>query len=268
MLFKAISQRPIGEVLHIDYLLVYAMGSLASFVTVFIIVYKLHRQGMSASAISAMGGSFSNTLMVGFPVVTGFLGSAALVPFALTLLVENFVMMPLTLVLADIGKHKGQGISGVVTKVIPTLLKNPIIIAISIAVIFSLLEIRLPTVADTAIDLLSKTVSGAGLFVIGGMLVGFNYAGKLKDLSSIVVGKLLLHPLVVFLLFMLFPSMDPLLMTAGVILASSPMFGVYAVLGQRYDMGAFCAAALVPATVLSFVSITSVIWLLTRFGFS
>ena len=39
------------------------------------------------------------------------------------------------------------------------------------------------------------------------------------------------------------------------------MLGIYAVIGQRYEPGPICAAVLVPTKVVSFVTITTVIWI-------
>lgn len=265
LLFKAISERSIREMVHVDYLLAYGLGSLVAFAAVFAVARGVRSQNLTSSSIFALGGSFSNTLMVGYPITSALLGSAALVPFALALLVENFLMMPLSLALADIGRNRRKGLARALLGVVPIWLKNPLMMAIFTGVLFSLLDLKLPEVARTAVDLLSKTVAGVGLFVIGGLLVGFKYQGKVWDVSLVMTGKLLLHPLAVFAAFLLFPGLDPVLRTAGVILAAVPMLGIYAAIGQRYELGAICAAALVPTTVVSFVTLTTVIWLLTHF---
>lgn len=262
LLFKSISSRKISEVIQLDFMFAYGVGSLAAFLIVFLLSKRLLNQGVTGAAIYGMGGSFSNTLMIGYPVVTGLLGSAALVPFALALLIENFFMMPLTLALADIGQNKGKGFFSTLTGLFVTVFKNPLILAILIGVLFSIFNIHTPGVANTVIDLLSRIVVGLGLFVIGGMLVGFKYSGKLKDVSLIMFGKLLLHPLMVFLMLLLMPEMNTDYRIAGVMLASIPMFGIYTVIGERYGMGGICAAASVPTTVFSFVSITAIAWLL------
>jgi len=264
LLFKAISERSISEIVHIDFLLAYGLGSLIAFAFVFTLARRMRSQNVTTSAIFGLGGSFSNTLMVGYPVTSALLGSAALVPFALALLVENFLMMPLSLALADMGRNQEKGLASALLAVVLTWLKNPIMMSIFAGVLFSLLDLETPAVAGKVIDLLSKTVTGVGLFVIGGMLVGFKYPGKIRDVSLVMAGKLIIHPLAVAAVFLMFPGMDPLLRTAGIILAAVPMLGIYAVIGQRYELGAICAAVLVPTTVVSFATITTVIWLLTH----
>jgi malonate transporter and related proteins len=72
-----------------------------------------------------------------------------------------------------------------------------------------------------------------------------------------MLGKLLLHPLLVFLMFLLMPEIDTQYKTAGVL-----MFGIYTVIGEHYAMGGICTAVSVPTTVTSFVSITTIAWLI------
>jgi malonate transporter and related proteins len=80
-------------------------------------------------------------------------------------------MMPLSLALEVIGQHKGKGFFKVLPGLFSTLFKNPLILAILIGVMFSILNIHIPGVANTVIDLLSSIV--VGLFVIGGMQACF-----------------------------------------------------------------------------------------------
>lgn len=101
------------------------------------------------------------------------------------------------------------------------------------------------------------------LFVIGGSLVGLQTKGMRRDVSVIALGKLLLHPLAVGLMMWLAPPADPALRVAAVIFASVPMLSIYPVLAQKYGFEGFCAAALLLATVLSFVTINGVLWLLS-----
>jgi len=79
----------------------------------------------------------------------------------------------------------------------------------------------------------------------------------------VALAKLLLHPLAVFAMLWLLPPIDPPLRMAAVIYASMPMLSIYPILAQRYHYEGFCAAALLVATLLSFVTVSIVLWLMT-----
>ena len=95
--------------------------------------------------------------------------------------------------------------------------------------------------------------------MIGGSLVGLQLAGIRGDIALITCGKLLLHPLCVLAFVLLFPPEQPLLRAAAILFAAMPMLSIYPVLAQRHGHERLCAAALLAATVSSFVSISLLI---------
>ena len=110
--------------------------------------------------------------------------------------------------------------------------------------------------------MLAMSSAAVSLFVIGGSLVGLHIKGLVRDVSAIALGKLLLHPLAVGLMVWLVPPDDATLRAAAVVFASVPMLSIYPILAQKYGFEGFCAAALLLATVLSFVTISLILWLL------
>ncbi|MFD1693528.1 AEC family transporter [Azotobacter chroococcum] len=108
-------------------------------------------------------------------------------------------------------------------------------------------------------EMLASASAPVALFVIGGSLYGLKLNGLFAELRMIAIGKLILHPLAVFLLFALLPDVDPVLMVAGVMFASSPMLSIYPIFGQRFGVEGRCAAALLFTTLMSFFSISLLI---------
>jgi predicted permease len=86
--------------------------------------------------------------------------------------------------------------------------------------------------------------------------------GTLGDIARIVTGKLTLHPLAVFLVLLLAPTLDPAMKKAMLIYASAPMLSVLALLGQPYGQEQTGAAALMVATLLSFLTISGLLLLI------
>lgn len=260
-MFKALNSRSFQDILHYDYLLIFGIGSLISFAVMFTVA-KVRGKPLTECALFGLGGSVSNSLMIGFPIIMQLFGDAALVPFALTLIVENLFILPLALALADTGQQQSGSFFSALMKSLPQLLKNPIIASIGIGLISTAMNIHPPAFINKVIDMLSVTVGGLALFAIGGMLVGLKPKGMMTDLSAIVFGKMIIHPLAVFSMMLVMPPMQPLFQNVAIILASMPMFSIFAVIGMRYNYGGLCSAVLLPATVLAFFTINSVIWLL------
>lgn len=261
-LFKALSSRSFQDILHYDYLLVYGLGSLLSFATLFIMA-RLRNKTITECALFGLGASLSNSLMVGFPIVTQLFGDEALVPFTLTLIVENLFILPLALALADTGQQKNSHFLTAFAKSLPQLIKNPIILSIALGITSTIFGVQPPELVSKVVDVLALTVAGVSLFAIGGMLVGLKTKGMVTDLSSIVMGKLIIHPLFIFALLIFFPTMPLLFQHVAILLACMPMFSIFAVIGMRYQYGPFCSAVLLPTTLVSFITINLMLWFIS-----
>jgi hypothetical protein len=261
LVFKALAERSLSEVLNGPYLAAYAMASLSLFGIGLLLARRWRGLDLSSSAILAMGMAVPNSGFVGYPIAVMVIGPTAALAMALGMLVENLLMIPLALAIAEAGRQDGQGWT-VVRETALRLLRNPLIIAIVLGLGMSLLELRLPVVPARVIEMLAAASAPVALFVIGATLNGMKAGGMAADLAQTSIGKLILHPLLMFAALSLVPGIDPLLMVAGVLFASAPMLSVFPILGQRFGLEERCAAALVGCTVLAFFSISVLLALL------
>jgi predicted permease len=140
------------------------------------------------------------------------------------------------------------------------------ILGVVLGFVFSLLQWRLPEPVSRSVGLLAASCSAVALFVIGGSLAGQAVRGIWRDVSLIMVGKLLLHPLVVLLLVMVLPPMPRDMQVAVVVLSAVPQMGIYPILAQRYGHDGLAASAQLATTVVSFVSLSLLLWLLRPSG--
>ncbi|WPP46992.1 AEC family transporter [Pseudomonas sp. AN-1] len=267
LVLRALSERSLGEVLDGPYLLAYALASLAVFAGGLAVARWLRGQDLSASAILAMGMSVSNSGFIGYPIVVMVLGPTAALALALGMLVENLLMIPLALALAEIGQQSGVRGRALARETALRLLRNPMIGAIALGLLLSLLELRLPPLLFRVVDMLAGASAPVALFVIGGTLYGLRPRGMWADVGQTALGKLVLHPLALLVAFVLVPDIDPQLKVAGLLFASAPMMSIYPILGLRFGLEERCAAALVAATVLAFVTISTLIGVLGQAGY-
>jgi malonate transporter len=263
LVFTALSQRPVRDILNGRYLLDYALGSLVVMFIAFAWGWWRQGKSFSLSALCGLGMSSSNSGYVGYPIAVQVLGPGpAAVALAMCMLVENLLMIPLTLVMADSGAAGGGTWRRSLMLSLAQLPRNPVILAIVAGFGVALLEIPVSATLSRTINMLAMSSTAVALFVIGGSLVGLTTKGMKRDVSAIALGKLVLHPLVVGLLAWLLPPGEPALRAAAVVYASVPMLSIYPIMAQKYHVEGFAAAALLLTTVLSFVTISANLWLL------
>ncbi|WP_418320982.1 AEC family transporter [Piscinibacter sakaiensis] len=261
LLFRAVTRQPLDQVLHGDFLFVYAAGSLLTVALVLAVALRLRRASLSLAAVQALGAAGSNSVFIGYPLALQLIGPSAGIALALTTLVENMLIIPLLLALAASGS--GERRAGPVLRATALgLLRNPMILAIVAGALVSAFGIGLHPVLDRTVAMAAAAAPPTALFVIGGTLVGLQLTGMRADIALVAGGKLLIHPLCIALFVWLLPPADPLLRAAAVLFAAMPMLSIYPVLAQRFGHERFSAAALLAATVASFVTISLAIALI------
>lgn len=263
VIFKALSHRPFVEILNPSFLLAFGIGSLGTALITFGIARFLLKRPMTYAAIMAMGASSANSGFVGYPIAALVVGPPAVVALALCMLIENFLVIPLLLAIAEAGNDPDRKPGAAIAAALKALLVNPLIIAIAFGATFSIFELKLPGILATSVDMLAAASAPVALIVIGGALANLPRARNLDGLALVVAGKLLLHPIAVagalFAVATFMPAVSTDLRRALLIIAAAPMMTIYPLIGARFGQGAQAAASLLAATVLSFVTLTLVI---------
>jgi malonate transporter len=270
LLFNALSQRRIGEILNGHYLLAYALGSLVVALGGLFWARKVKGHSLSYSSMMAMamGMSCPNSGFVGYPIMLLTLGPVAGVALALNMVVENLLMIPFLLAVANAeGGPAGQW-KQVIAQTLKNLLKNPMIWGIAGGFVFSLLDLKLSAPLARTVNLFAQASMVLSLFVIGGSLVGLKAEGLKGTVTQITLGKLFLHPLAMLgVLCFVVPVADPALRSAALLSGALPMLGIFTILNQRHGHGTISAAALLLTTIVSFFSLSALLLVLQHHPF-
>ena len=263
LLFNALSQRSVGEVLNLRYLAAYALGSLLMVALGVLWARRVQGHGLNFSAIMTMGCACPNSGFVGYPIMVLTFGPVAGVALALNMIVENLLIIPLLMALAD--SDAGESVHWLeqLQQALLGLLRNPMIWGIVGGFLFSLSGLQMPAPLARTVSLFAQASGALSLFVIGGSLVGLKARGMTGTVSQIAMGKLIVHPLCMLLVLMwLVPIEDPALRAMALLTGALPMMGIYTILAQRHGHESTSAAALLVTTVASFFTLSGLLWLL------
>lgn len=262
LFFRSMSERSLADVVGGHLMLVYVLGSLLAAGLGLAASCLLRGRSLQTGAVQALGMATSNSAFIGYPIALQLFGPPAASALAVFALVESMVMMPLTLTLAEASGGQGGHWTRVLGEALRRLSRNPFVLAIAGGAAWSATGIPLPHPVGKMLDMLAAASAPVALFCIGGTLAGLNMRGMLGDISFIVTGKLLLHPLCMYLVLLALPAADHQVGTAAILNAAMPMFSVYPLLSQKFGQEGVSAAALVGATTLSFFTISALLWVL------
>ncbi|QRV22849.1 AEC family transporter [Marinomonas foliarum] len=257
LIFMKLSSMELKEVLHFDYLAVYAASGLATFFIIVFLSWRLLKSSLVDAGVRGVGATMSNSAFIGFPILLQFFDDSLTQAFVMSLMIENIIFLPICLIFIETvlgkGESNGKGLFIVVLKRIST---NPLLIALAAGLVFSIFELSLPNFVGKGFDLLAASASAAALIVIGGSLVGVSIKGQLSPILLVAVGKLVLFPVIVTLLLLLVPNMAEELKIAVIIFASVSMFSSYPIVCGEYGARSFCASTLLITTVMSFFTLS------------
>lgn len=267
LIFRALTSRDLSGILHAGYLTAYLAGSLATLGLGYAWSRRVSRLDPQASTFQSMGMACTNSGFIGYPILLMTMPSIAGTALALNMIVENLVLIPLILALAERAKGAAVDEAGLSSRILRRLAANPIILAIMAGLAVSAAAVDLPVIVSGSVDLVAQSSAAISLIVIGGTLVGLPFGGTNLRVASVVIGKLVVHPLAVGLALAAVPFLglgrvDDALLQAGIVMAAMPAMGIYPILAQQYGEERVAAIAMLSMTVASFTTISALLWLL------
>lgn len=232
--------------------------------------FALRRRG-AAPAIAGMTGGFSNTVMLGVPLILTTFGEAATLPLFLLIAFHSWQLLLVVTLQAEFGIGRQGGaesgasidIRQLLRNVFVGLIRNPIIIALALGIFWNVAELPLPDAVDRLTEMLGSAALPAAVFAMGASLAAYRMRGAVGEAGIGVVLKLAVHPLLVWLLATHVFTVEPLWRDVAVLMASLPVgINVY-LMAQRYQAGvAPTVTAVLASTALSVVTVALVLFLL------
>ena len=180
LIFTEVSKISLSEALDIKMLAFVYGGIIISFILVWIISLPLVKEGKNKGAF--IQGSFrSNFAIIGLALISNIFGSQKLGKASLLLAFIIPAFNILSVIALTVPNRKENQLSAIRT--IVEILKNPLIIAVILAIPFSYYGWKLPDVIFTTVDYLAALSFPLALLGIGGFL---NFK-EIKKASSIAV---------------------------------------------------------------------------------
>ncbi len=261
LIFRAVSTRTLAEIAVPGYLGAMLLGSVAVFWGGYLWSRRISGQTAGGSTFSAMGMSCANSGFVGYPVLLMALPEIATTALAMNMIVENLVMIPMGLAMAEASRSNGIEGTRLVRQIAARLSRNPIVLALCAGVVVSVFHIPLPQIIFRPVDILANASAAVSLIVIGGTLAGLSLSSLTLSVAPVVIGKLLIHPAAVALSLILMATLGfPVpehLAAAAILMAAMPVMAIYPILAQRYGEDQTAALAMFLMTLLSFLTFSA-----------
>lgn len=214
----------------------------------------------AASAVFALGSSYSNTIIVGLPVLLAALGEQVIGIIFLIITFHSAMLFALTSVIATKTKSKDGAKKFNWLTFTKQTFNNPLIISILSGLIVNILGIRLPDFLQDSLVLISKPAIALALFILGASLAFYQIRQNLTFISIACFSKLVLLPTLVFLASQYIFQLDPLVVSVLVVLSACPTgVNAYLVAASHQQLQQTVAGTVMLSTLLSIITIP--LWL-------
>jgi len=202
---------------------------------------------------------------MGPPLAIAAFGPAAGVPVALIFCLDNsmhFTMAPLLMALGD---PKRGSISALLGNIAKKIFTHPFILATIAGILGAWFEVVPPEPIDKLLLTLSNAAAPCALFAMG-VTAALRPLKRIPvELSWLVPVKLLLHPLIMYVLVSRLPGIEPIWLHSAVLLAALPSATNVFLIAQQYSVWEERASsAVVISTILSILTVTSYLYLVSQ----
>ena len=194
LLFRTITlmDAPAGTIWPFLYILIIGLFLITLIIWVLGWLAKIEKQSMGC----VLQGSFRHNGFVAIAVIQGLYGDTGLVLGAIAM----SVLVPPSNIMAVIvmalnrpgGLDNGQAMASYITK---EIIRNPLIIAISLALIMQIFSLSIPPVLDEATAMISQSALAFMLLTVGAGLKFQSLAGRLRPLMIAASAKVFIFPM-------------------------------------------------------------------------
>lgn len=252
LLLQSLASKDLHEIWLPDFFLIYASATILMFVVAFLIVSYYFNNNRTHASILSLGAAMSNTGLIGTAVLSLVMGQQAMTYISLVVILESVLLIPVVLILAELGSKSDVSIRQIMTDTAVMLLKNPLFMSVILGIALALLNIHIPQQLDQALALLGQTASPLALFSIGGGIVGMTL--KYVDMQScyLVISNNILMPLLVFLGLTHLTHASTEMIFAGTVIAALPMPTIFGMLGIIYGVNDRAMTPLLMSTIVGF----------------
>jgi predicted permease len=219
------------------------------------------------AAVLALAVTFSNTVMIGIPLIGLAYGQAGLVTLFTLISVHSLVLLTLSTVVLELvaardERAAGQGGQRHMALTVLAAVKSGIIHPVPLPIIVGLLFAQtgwvLPEVVDKPLHLLGSAFGPVALVLVGVTLTQVQVGSHLRAALGISLLKNGVLPLLVALLG-LGLGMQGLPLTVMIVTASLPMGANVFLFAQRYEVAQdLVTASMAVSTVLGLATVTVV----------
>ncbi|MEW9837958.1 AEC family transporter [Mesorhizobium marinum] len=263
LFFQLLAKTPFERLTEWTFILGAVLSTYFIFGLMFAGSMLIERSSIAESTVKGLAAAYGNIGYMGPGLALLVFGPEAAVPVALIFCFENiihFAVAPMMMALSG-GERRAplQLARGVIRKIA----LHPFIIATAVGVAAAYLQVRPPLPVERLLEYLSAAAAPCALFAMGVTLALRPLKRVPKELGPIAFLKLVLHPLVCYVVLSWVGDFSEVWLFSAVLLAALPTATNVFVIAQQYHVWVERASAsILLTTCISVATVTGLLYLI------
>jgi len=263
--FQIVATTPFRDIEHWSFLIA------TTFATYFAIAFSfaalLNRGNVPDATIEGLVGSYSNIGYMAPALTVAALGPAAGAATALVFAFDHamlFTIVPLMMVLGGTVRTNGSTMG---RDILRRVFLHPFILAAFAGLLVSAVGLGMPGPVNGILVFLSSAAAPVALFAVGASLAQKQVGRVTVEMPFLLLIKLVVHPLIVYLLLSWIGGFDSTWLYAAVLMAALPPAANVLALAQKYESYRDqSVTAILLGTAASVVTLTATVILIFTGG--
>lgn len=262
LFFRLIADKPLDQFTNWSFILATTLATFSAFALSFSAGWR-HTKDLPQSVMQGVAGSYSNIGYMGPPLVLAALGQAASPPVVLVFVFDNLLLFSLVPLLMSVAGLEKLSLAATVRRIGWRIVTHPFNVATMLGIAASYLHLELPGPVDQVVTWLSGAAAPCALFILGVTVAMRPLLRIPGEVPALVFIKLILHPILVWVLLSAFGDFGPTWTYAAMTMAALPPALNIFVISTQYGVGVERASAcILIGTLVSMATLTALLYVI------
>lgn len=268
LLFSAMYSLDVGEVFDPRLLISFYAGAIGCFGLGVWGARRLFGASPGESVAIGFAALFSNSLLLGVPIMQRAYGDAALGPNFAIISIHAPLCYLIGITAMEMSRADGRGGMATARATVRAMFRNALTIGIAIGLAFNFSGIRLPAPIESGVDMIARAALPVALFALGGALTRYRLREGIGPAVMIAGLGLAIHPLIAFgLSAYVFDLPDGMVRSATVTASMPPGVNAYVFAAMYMRAVGAAASSVLLATALSVFGVSFWLMILGAAGY-
>jgi len=265
LFFQLISRTPVEQLANGSFIFATTFATYTAFAFAFAYAVLTSDGRIPEATVQGLVGGYGNVGYMGPPLALVAIGPAAAAPAALVFCFDVTLVFTLAPLMMALSGASDQPLRRTLLVIPRKVLLHPFILATIVGVLGAVFELRPPEPVDRLLTLLQNAAAPCALFALGVTVALRPLERVPRELPVLVAIKLIVHPIIAWLLLTWIGGLNETWIYTGVLMASLPPAAtIYVIATQYHTYVLRGSSGILLGTAASVVTVSVVLYLISN----